>query len=61
MVKHFATKYDNTRRDCKCYQVGVRFDLKDMLYDPNFWPNGVAYRRFDFESARRDEPTEEGF
>lgn len=54
VVKSIETKYE--RGDNKCFQVGAKFELKDQLYQKNFWPKGVAYRRFrfNFSGERRD-------
>lgn len=55
VVRHITTKYDTIRKDCKCFQVGVKFEKKDMVYEQNFWPNKVAFRRFDFEAKKHME------
>ncbi|CAH0553842.1 unnamed protein product [Brassicogethes aeneus] len=44
VVKCINTKYE--KKDSKCFQVGVNFALKDQLYETNFWPVGVAFRRY---------------
>lgn len=48
IIKHIPTVYDTIRKDCKCFQVGIKFDRKDIVYQDNFWPKGVAFRRFKF-------------
>lgn len=37
----------------KCFMIGADYTLKDELYQPTFWPNGVGYKRFDFGLYRR--------
>lgn len=32
----------------KVFLVTAPFDKKDEMYQPNFWPNGTAVKRFDF-------------
>lgn len=49
-VKSIETNYE--RKDSKCFQVGIRFELKDKLYSSDFWPSGVAFRRFRFDFNR---------
>lgn len=46
VVKQIPTNYQ--RKDSRCFQIGIRFDLKDLLYTPEFWPSGVAFRRYRF-------------
>lgn len=36
----------------KCFLVGVKPDLKDTVYDPLFWPEGIAHARFDFRRGQ---------
>lgn len=50
VVKALETRYD--RKDSNCFQVGVNFDFKDKLYDKEFWPSGVAFRRFRFHFSK---------
>lgn len=38
----------------KCFMVGADFALKDDLYRSDFWPNGVGFKRFDFDLYRRN-------
>ena len=45
-VQSIDTTYE--RKDNKCFQVGIKFQLKDRLYESDFWPKGVAYHRFRF-------------
>ena len=33
----------------QCFMVATKFEFKDKLYDPGFWPKGVGFRRFDFK------------
>lgn len=33
----------------KEYMVAADFALKNEFYNPNFWPNGVKFNRFDFD------------
>ena len=48
-VVKFPTKYDSIRKDCKCFKVGIKFDLKDKVYENDFWPSRVAFSRFKFD------------
>lgn len=50
VVERIKTKYDDIRKDCQCFKVGIRFDLKEQVYTQNFWPKKVAFRRFDFQT-----------
>lgn len=50
VVREIATGY--TRKDSKCFQVGVKIEFKDKLYDSEFWPSGVAFRRFRFNFSK---------
>lgn len=36
------------RKDCKCFMVGIDFSLKEQVYNEDFWPAGVTYRRYNF-------------
>lgn len=53
VVKEIPVKYQ--REDSKCFQVGVNYDLKEMVYKPEFWPAGVKYRRFKFNFDRANQ------
>jgi len=33
--------------------VGLKTELKNLAYDENFWPAGVAFSRFNFTLGRR--------
>lgn len=55
VVKHFPTKYDKNRNDCKCFQVGVKFEFKDNVYQNDFWPARVAFTRFKFNLQPKEE------
>lgn len=46
VVKEIETKIE--RSDSKCFQVGEKFEKKDMLYENSFWPTGLAFRRYKF-------------
>lgn len=35
----------------QCFMVAANFEHKDKLYDPEFWPAGVGFRRFDFKKV----------
>lgn len=54
-VKQVDTTYK--RKDSKCFQVGIKFDLKDRLYEDGFWPGGVAFRRFRFNFGENEKPS----
>lgn len=47
VVKQISTTYQ--RKDSKCFQIGIKFGLKDLLYTQEFWPSGVAFRRYRFD------------
>lgn len=47
-VKHIPTRAERSRPNCKCFQVGIRFDMMEMVYNQNFWPKNVAFERFKF-------------
>lgn len=49
IVTRFPTKYDNIRKDGKCFKIGIKFDLKDKVYESDFWPSRVAFSRFKFD------------
>lgn len=53
-VKHIPTNYDVKRKDCKCFQVGVKFELKDIVYQSDYWPARVAFTRFKFNLQHRE-------
>lgn len=55
VVKRIETSYE--KKDSNCFQVGIKFELKDQLYEVDFWPKGVAFRRFNFNFARRENGT----
>lgn len=44
-VKEIETKYNN---DSKCFQVGIDYKFKDRVYEDDFWPIGVSFRRYKF-------------
>ncbi|KAK9874067.1 hypothetical protein WA026_022299 [Henosepilachna vigintioctopunctata] len=48
-VKPLSVKHPTS--DNKCFMVGVEPKYKDMVYDPKFWPKGVAFSRFDFRQG----------
>lgn len=35
-----------------CFLVGVDPNLKSIVYEPNFWPRGVAFDRFNFRRGQ---------
>lgn len=49
LVTRFPTKYDNIRKDGKCFKVGIKYDLKDVVYESDFWPSRVTFSRFKFD------------
>lgn len=53
IVKQIETTYN--RKDSKCFQVGVKFEMKDVLYKGEFWPQGVAFRRFKFNFNKQND------
>lgn len=46
IVKEIEMMYP--RKDSKCFQIGVDFEYKDNVYNAEFWPTGVAFRRYKF-------------
>lgn len=55
VVEHTKTKYDDIRKDCQCFKIGINYDKKDVVYEENFWPKKVAYRRFNFNANTQAE------
>lgn len=51
-VKAVETTYK--KEDNKCFLIGIKFELKDALYDKDFWPKGVAFRRFRFRFDKQE-------
>lgn len=51
-VEQISTTYE--RADSNCFRVGVKFEVKDLLYQREFWPHGVAFRRFQFRFDRQN-------
>lgn len=49
VIKEVPTKSTQN----KCFMIGANFRFKDKMYEPSFWPSGVAFRRFDFNLYRR--------
>lgn len=43
------------RSRLKCFMVGTNFRFKEDVYNPQIWPKGVAFRRFDFQKYRDSE------
>lgn len=54
-VKTIETSYE--KKDSQCFQVGVKFELKDQLYEEDFWPRGVAFRRYRFRFDKQGSDT----
>lgn len=50
-VKSLQIKGNNG--DNNCFLVGVPLNLKDTIYENDFWPNGIRYERFDFRLGKR--------
>lgn len=46
IVKEVKVNFE--RKDCKCFMIGVDFSLKERVYEEDFWPAGVTYRRYNF-------------
>lgn len=57
-VKHLQTKIEQKYPNNKCFQVGIRFDLKEDVYLPTFWPKNVAFQRFKFKKQYDNEGNE---
>ncbi|KAJ8952670.1 hypothetical protein NQ318_020985 [Aromia moschata] len=55
IVKHIQTRIEQTNPNSKCFQVGISYDLKDIVYQPSFWPKNVAFQRFKFRKQTRDD------
>lgn len=36
------------RTSSKCFKIGADYDLKDVMYQPGFWPKGIWITRFNF-------------
>ncbi|CAH0558757.1 unnamed protein product [Brassicogethes aeneus] len=36
------------RTETKCFKVGADYDLLEVIYKPDFWPNGIGYSRYYF-------------
>ncbi|KAJ8950159.1 hypothetical protein NQ314_008012 [Rhamnusium bicolor] len=53
-VVRFPTKYDDVRKDGKCFKVRIKFDLKDKVYENDFWPSHVAFSRFKFDIQTKE-------
>lgn len=51
MVKLLPTQ--KKKKDNNCFMVGVDPSLKDDVYKPEFWPNGIGWSRFNFFRGRR--------
>lgn len=56
-------KTAKTIPDNQCFMVGVHPSLLQMVYDENFWPQEVAYARFNFRIGQRflDNPRQASF
>lgn len=54
IVTQIQTLYD--RVNSKCFKIGVSFEEKEKIYSPNFWPTGVAFRRFKFINNTNNSP-----
>ena len=66
IVKHIPTKIEQSKADSKCFQVGIKFNLMDTIYQENFWPRNVAFGRFNFrrhpsQSTQSSQETESAF
>lgn len=55
VVKHVPTRVEKERSNSKCFQVGIRYDLMDTVYNHEFWPANVAYERFKFKNKKWEE------
>lgn len=66
-IKDYIAKRTNSKPDCisvklcvpkegkskkRCFMIGVSPDLKDAIYDVQFWPTGVAFERFNFSRGK---------
>ncbi|CAH1107492.1 unnamed protein product [Psylliodes chrysocephalus] len=49
-VKALKTYYQN--KNNKCFLVGTDLSLKNVIYEQNFWPAGVAFERFNFKKGQ---------
>ena len=60
VVKHIPTKLEQLRPNSKGFQVGIRYDLLDKVYQQDFWPRNVAFERYKFRrQPRQDDRTSE--
>lgn len=57
--KHLDTRIGKTKPNNKCFHVGIKYDLKDVVYEPTFWPKNVAYQRFRFKRQYEEQNTNE--
>ena len=49
-VKALQTR--NERQDNNCFMVGLDIELKEIAYDPNFWPTEINVSRFNFYKGK---------
>lgn len=47
LLKTFYQKEDNN-----CFLIGVDPTFQEMVYQQNFWPQGVAFQRFNFKKGQ---------
>lgn len=50
-VKKLKTWYQTENNNC--FLIGLDPNLKETVYDPKFWPKGVAFERFNFKQGQR--------
>lgn len=44
----------NNNKVSKSFRVGARIELLNELYKPTFWPQGVGFRRYNFQRKPKD-------
>lgn len=56
-IKDFSVeeikKKDGIISPTKSFKISADYLLKDVLYDPSFWPENVSYRRYNFNFNNR--------
>lgn len=55
-------KTQNVRKDNQSFMIGVEPHLKELVYEPNFWPKRILYNRFNFKLGQhflKEKPEDE--
>lgn len=60
-IKVKLLKTFHKRSDNNCFLIGVDPRFKETVYEQTFWPNGVAFERFNFKRGQHflDNPRQE--